>query len=116
MVTYMLPIEMAELRYYLDLSGISPFEKWFTTLDFQAAAKVTTALVRIELGNTSNVKSLGSGLSEIKIDWGPGYRIYFGRDGDDLVILLTGGTKKHQDKDIKTAKLFWQDYKQRRKS
>lgn len=111
----MLPTGMAELRYYLDLNGGSPFEKWFTTLDFQAAAKVTTALVRIELGNTSNVKSLGSGISEIKIDWGPGYRIYFGRDGDVLVVLLNGGSKKRQDNDIKTAKLLWQDYKKRRR-
>jgi putative addiction module killer protein len=92
---------MAELRYYLDLDGNSPFEKWLTILDFQAAAKVTTALVRVEQGNVSNVKS--------------GYRIYFGRDGEALVILLTGGTKKRQDDDIKAAKLFWQDYKQRRK-
>jgi putative addiction module killer protein len=85
-------------------------------LDSQAAAKVTTALVRVEQGNVSNVKSVGSGISEIKVDWGPGYRIYFGRDGEALVILLTGGTKKRQDEDIKTAKSYWQDYKKRRKA
>jgi putative addiction module killer protein len=107
---------MVELRYYLDSDAKSPFEDWFTILDFQAAAKVTTALVRLEQGNVSNVKSVGSGVSEMRIDWGPGYRIYFGRDGEALVILLTGGTKKRQDNDIKTAKLFWQDYKRRRKS
>jgi putative addiction module killer protein len=112
----MLPKEMAELRYYLDLKGDSPFEEWFTSLDSQAAAKITTALIRMEQGNVSRVKSVGAGVSEIKIDWGPGYRIYFGRDGDVLVILLNGGTKKHQDIDIKTAKLFWQDYKRRRKT
>ena len=107
---------MTELRYYLDLDGDSPFEEWLATLEFQAAAKVTTALVRLELGNVSNVKSIGSGISEIKIDWGPGYRIYFGRDGDVLVILLKGGTKKRQDNDINAAKLYWQDYKRRRKT
>ena len=111
----MLPVAMAELRYYLDLNGTSPFEKWLSTLDFQAAAKVTTALVRVELGNVSNVKSAGSGIFEIKIDWGPGYRVYFGRDGGVLVILLTGGSKKRQDEDIKAAKLYWQDYRRRRK-
>ena len=105
---------MAELRYYLDLNGDSPFERWLSNLEFQAAAKVTTALVRIELGNVSNVTSVGSGISEIKIDWGPGYRIYFGRDGDVLVILLNSGTKKRQDEDIKRARLLWQDYKRRR--
>jgi putative addiction module killer protein len=107
---------MAELQYFLDLDGESPFEDWFIALDVQAAAKVTTALVRLEQGNISNVKSVGAGVSEIKIDWGPGYRIYFGRDGEVLVILLKGGTKKRQDDDIKTAKLFWQDYKRRRKA
>ncbi len=112
----MLLTHMGELRYYLNLDGDSPFEDWLITLDFQAAAKMTTALVRLEQGNVSNVTSVGAGISEIRIDWGPGYRIYFGRDGEALVILLTGGTKKRQDDDIKTAKLFWQDYKRRRKA
>ncbi len=107
---------MAELQYFLDLDGESPFEDWFIALDVRAGAKVTTALIRLEQGNISNVKSVGAGVSEIKIDWGPGYRIYFGRDGEALVILLKGGTKKRQDDDIKTAKLFWQDYKRRRKA
>jgi putative addiction module killer protein len=115
MVTHVIPIYMAELRYYVDVNSQSPFEDWLVNLNFQAAAKVTTALIRLEEGHLSNVKSIGSGLSEIKIDWGPGYRIYFGRDGAALVILLIGGTKKRQDNDIKTAKLFWQDYKRRRK-
>ena len=107
---------MAELQYYLEFDGDSPFEDWFIALDVHAAVKVTTALVRLEQGNVSNVKSVGAGVSEIKIDWGPGYRIYFGRDGEALVILLKSGTKKRQDDDIKTAKLFWQDYKRLRKA
>lgn len=105
---------MSDLRYYLTENGKSPFEEWFANLEFQAAAKVTTSLVRLEQGNVSNVKSVGAGVSELRIDWGPGYRIYFGRDGDALVILLNGGTKKRQDDDITSAKMFWQDYKKRR--
>ena len=65
-------------------------------------------------GNLSSVKSIGSGVLEYKIDFGPGYRIYFGRDGDRLVILLAGGTKKRQQQDIVNAKAYWQDYRQRR--
>ena len=80
-----------------------------------AAAKVTTALARLEGGNTSNVKSLGSGVHEYKIDFGPGYRVYFAYDGKTLVILLAGGTKKRQQTDIDAAKDRWQDYKQRKK-
>jgi len=73
-------------------------------LNVQAAAKVATALERIADGNWSNVKALGAGLLEFKIDFGPGYRIYFGREGNRLVILLGGGTKKRQQSDIRQAK------------
>jgi putative addiction module killer protein len=105
---------MIELRYYRDGSDDSPFEQWFAALDAQAAAKVVVALARIEQGNLSNVKPVGEGVLEYRIDWGPGYRVYFGRDGNVLVILLTGGTKKRQQRDIDTAKALWADYKQRR--
>jgi putative addiction module killer protein len=66
----------------------------------------------MQQGNFSNVKSVGEGVLEYKIDFGPGYRIYFGRDGDKIVILLTGGTKKRQQRDVDTAKDYWRDYKQ----
>lgn len=79
-----------------------------------AAAKVAVALARLEQGNLSNVKTVGEGVLEYRIDWGPGYRIYFGRDGNVLVILLTGGSKKRQQKDIDTAKMSWAEYKRRR--
>lgn len=65
----------------------------------------------MELGNYSNVKSLGNGVYEYKIDFGPGYRIYFGQDGEELIILVGGGSKKYQDNDIKVAKQHWQEYK-----
>lgn len=100
---------------YRDVAGSSPFAGWFDGLDAQAAAKVTVALARIEQGNLSNVKGVGAGVLEYRIDFGPGYRIYFGRDGDTLVILLAGGTKSRQQRDIATAQARWTDYKRRRK-
>jgi putative addiction module killer protein len=72
-------------------------------------------LARIEQGNLSNVKGVGSGVLEYRIDFGPAYRLYFGRDGDTLVILLAGGTKSRQQKDIATAQARWADYKKRRR-
>lgn len=100
---------------YLEPSGASPFAAWFGSLDFQAAAKVTVALARIELGNLSSVKTVGAGVLEYRIDWGPGYPIYFGKQGDQMVILLAGGTKRRQQQDIAQAQGRWHDYKQRKK-
>lgn len=111
----MLPAIMAEIRYYIDTDGKQPFARWFETLDAIAAAKITVALARMEQGNFSNVEPVGEGVSEYKLDFGPGYRVYFGKDGEKLVILLTGGTKKRQDSDIARAKAYWQDYKRRTK-
>lgn len=91
--------------------GLSFFEKWFNGLDAHAAAKVTTALYRLEQGNFSHVKAVGKGVSEYKIDFGPGYRIYFGQEGNYLIILLGGGSKKTQNKDIEKAQLLWAQYK-----
>ena len=104
-----------EVREYTDSAGRSPFEKWFRGLDARAAAKVTVALARIEQGNRSNVKGVSGGLLEFKIDYGPGYRIYLGKDGERLVILLGGGTKKRQGADIETARHLWHDYKVRKR-
>jgi putative addiction module killer protein len=102
------------VREYLDSSGRSPFARWFDGLNAPAAAKVTTALTRIEAGNFSNVKGVGAGVFECRIDFGPGYRVYFGKDGDTLVILVAGGSKKHQQDDIQTAQDRWKDYKRRK--
>ena len=106
---------MLELRTYLDAAGHSPFAAWFDELEPTAAAKVTTALTRLGLGNLSNVKGVGEGILEYKIDFGPGYRVYFGRDGDRLVILVGGGTKQRQQQDIKQARARWADYKARKR-
>ena len=106
---------MIAVREYVDLDGRSPYARWFNRLNAQAAAKVTTALVRLEMGNLSGAKSVGAGVFEHRIDFGPGYRIYFGKDGDTLVILLGGGTKRRQRQDIETARSHWQDYKRRKR-
>jgi putative addiction module killer protein len=103
-----------EVREYLDSGGRSLYATWFDSLNAEAAAKMTTAVTRISLGNFSNVKGVGSGVFEYKLDFGPGYRIYFGKDGETLVILLGGGTKKRQQRDINLAVANWQDYKRRK--
>ena len=106
---------MLLIREYVDARGRSPFAEWFDDLDASAAAKVTIALARIEMGNLSNVKAVGGGVLEYRIDWGPGYRAYFGRDGQTLVILLAGGTKRRQQRDIAAAQERWTDDRRRRK-
>lgn len=103
---------MIEIRYYISASGHEPFADWFADLEAVTRAKVTRAIARMGQGNFSNVKTVGEGVLEYRIDFGPGYRVYFGRDGDTLVILLTGGTKKRQQRDIDAARAYWQDYKQ----
>jgi putative addiction module killer protein len=107
---------VVEVLEYLDESGQSPFAEWFDELDPKAAAKVNTAKTRLSLGNWSNVKGVGGGVYERVIDFGPGYRIYFGKDGDKVVILLAAGAKKSQPADIKIAQERWQNYKRRKKS
>lgn len=104
---------MLRVLEYLDIAGISPFRRWFDRLDAPAAAKVTVATARMATGNFGDSKPVGSGVVECRIDFGPGFRVYFGRDGDELVILLAGGTKKNQQTDIAEAKRRWQDYKKR---
>lgn len=106
---------MIEIREYVDAQGRSPYARWFDRLNAQAAAKVATALVRMEQGNLSNAKGVGAGVNECRLDFGPGYRVYFGRDGDTLIFLLGGGTKKRQSKDIETAQNLWREYKRRKR-
>ncbi|HEY4356704.1 MAG TPA: type II toxin-antitoxin system RelE/ParE family toxin [Acidobacteriaceae bacterium] len=108
-------VKMISLQEYLDAAGRNPYRAWFDGLDVPAATKVAVALERILLGNTSSFKAVGEGVSECKIDFGPGYRIYFGKDGDRLVILLGGGTKKRQSSDITDAQKAWREYKARKK-
>jgi putative addiction module killer protein len=103
-----------KVQEYLKEDGSSPYQEWFNSLDVQAAAKVTVAKSRLELGNTSNVKWF-DGIGEYKIDWGPGYRIYLAQDGKQLIVLFGGGTKKNQQSGINRAKELYQEYKRRKK-
>src|SRR5688572_13876645 len=107
---------MIEIRYYAGPDGYQPFAEWFADLDTTARAKVTRAVLRLEQGNLSSVKSVGEGVLEYRIDFGPGYRVYFGRDGETRVLLLTGGTKKRQQRDIEAARGHWRDYKRSKRS
>jgi putative addiction module killer protein len=100
---------------YIRADGSSPYRTWFDGLDPQAAAKVTTATLRLEMGNVSNVKWIGT-IGEYRIDWGPGYRIYLAKDGEALIVLLGGGTKKRQQADIERAKAMFAEYRLRKTS
>ena len=88
---------------------------WFSGVGGTAGARVAVAIARLGQGNDSNVKSVGHGVLEYRIDVGPGYRVYFGRDGDAVVILLTGGTKRRQQRDIEAAVEYWVDYRRRKR-
>lgn len=102
------------MRSFVERSGRAPVENWLASLDRQAQAKVAIALSRLARGNRSHVKGVGDGVAELRLNWGPGYRIYFGQDGEILVILLAGGTKKRQGEDIAAAKARWAEYKSRK--
>ena len=104
---------MIEIREYIDVRGRSTFGRWFNGLDARAAARVRTSLARMEVGNLSNVRGVGRGVLELRINVGPGYRVYFGRDGDTLIVLLGGGTKSRQQRDISRARELWQEYRRR---
>ena len=103
---------MIEFTEYIDAHGKSPFAQWFDALDAVAATKIRVYTTRVELGNYSNVEPIGEGLSEIKIDFGPGYRVYFRKEKEKLLLLLGGSSKKGQQK---AAKLAWKKYDSDRK-
>jgi putative addiction module killer protein len=102
---------MLDIREYRDKAGRNSFREWFDGLNSEAARRVTTALYRAGLGNLSNTKSVGAGVHECRINFGPGYRIYFGREGEQIIILLGGGTKQRQQNDIRLAIERWQEYR-----
>jgi len=102
------------VQEYIKEDNSNPYQKWFDSLDIVAAAKVTVAKSRLELGNTSNIKWF-DGIGEYRIDWGQGYRIYLAQEGQQLIILFGGGTKKDQQSDIDRAKELYQEYKRRKK-
>lgn len=102
-----------QVHELLSQDGASPYAKWFMSLHHQAAAKVTVAVLRMQQGNHSNLKWLG-GIGEYRIDWGPGYRIYIAQENEKLFLLLGGGTKKGQQRDIDKALALWAEYKTRK--
>ncbi len=104
-----------QVEEYLCADGSNPYKTWFDGLDAQAAARITTAKLRLELGNTSSVKWF-DGIGECLIDWGPGYRVYLAKDGDRLIVLFGGGTKRGQQRDIDKAKALHAEYKARKKA
>lgn len=104
-----------QIKELLQADGCSPFAQWFGALEAATAAKVRVAVIRMEQGNLSNVEWF-RGIGEYKIDWGPGLRIYLAKDGLKLILLIGGGTKKHQQKDIDHALALWDDYKRRKAS
>jgi len=99
---------------YEDEAGWRPFDEWFNALPPEYATKVLLARGRIEAGLTGGLKSVGEGVHEWRIDWGPGLRLYVGFDGSRLVLLLGGGTKRRQQADIRAAQSRWADYLQRK--
>jgi putative addiction module killer protein len=113
-VCYHQDVQEIDIQEFLDGSGRSPFARWFDGLNAVAAARVTVALTRLGQGNFSNVEGVGSGVYELKIDFGPGYRVYFGEDGEQIVILLGGSSKKRQAAGIAAAQAAWAEYKRRK--
>jgi putative addiction module killer protein len=104
-----------KIEEYIREDESNPYQQWFDSLNAQAAAKVTVAKLRMELGNTSSIKWFG-GMGEYVIEWGPGYRIYLAKDGDTLIVLFGGGTKRGQQRDIDKAKELMAEYKARKKA
>jgi len=103
-----------ELQEYLTEEGKNPFRSWLIKLKDRAArARIRVRLNRVRLGNFGDCKPVGEGVSEMRITYGPGYRVYFGRSGDTIVILLCGGAKKTQSKDIRLAQQYWADFQSR---
>ena len=105
---------MIEVRHYLARSGKDVFDEWLSRIgDARAQAKIAIRIARLAAGNTGDCKSLGRGLYELRVDWGPGYRVYFANIGKEIVLLLGGGDKRTQASDIESAFQCLEDYKER---
>lgn len=104
-------VQEIDIREFVDASGRSTFGRWFDGLNAVAAARVTIAVARLGQGNYSNVEGVGAGVFESKIDFGPGYRVYFGKDGERIIILLGGSSKQRQSAAIAAAQAAWAEYK-----
>ena len=102
------------IREYLTANGKNPFREWLNSLTVAVRARIQARMLRFETGNLGDHKSVGNGVWEARVMFGPGYRIYFGKDGDTVVILLGGSSKQKQDEAIEAAKARWVDYRRRK--
>jgi putative addiction module killer protein len=100
-----------QVIFYRNKNGSEPFIEWHEALpDAIARKRIITRIRRLESGNYGDCEPIGDGLSELRMFFGPGYRAYFGEEGGNIVIMLCGGDKRTQDKDIRTAKEYWKEY------
>ena len=107
-------VQPRDIRRYITPDGRNPFAEWLSSLrDLNAVVKIEQRLDRVRLGNLGNSKSVGEGVCELKIDFGPGYRVYFGQFGSTIVLVLCGGDKSSQEQDIRKAKEYWKEYEER---
>ena len=105
-----------QLLVYITEDGENPFHNWLNSLNDRAArARIRVRLNRVRLGNFGDCRPVGKGVNELRVDYGPGYRVYYGRSKTAIVILLCGGSKRSQSKDIPLAQAYWADYKRRAK-
>jgi putative addiction module killer protein len=108
------PVEK-QIWIYQRADGSLPYQEWLDSLrDYRAKQKVQVRIDRVQAGNFGDARSVGAGVMELRINYGPGYRVYFARDGNTVVLLLCGGDKSTQDEDIQTSKTFWEDFQQRK--
>jgi putative addiction module killer protein len=107
-------VQPRELQLYLQDDGSSPFDLWLDDLrDNEARSRIRLRLRRVILGNLGDYKPVGEGVYELRLDYGPGYRVYFGQEGNTIVVLLCGGDKRSQNQDIAQAKKYWANYENR---
>jgi putative addiction module killer protein len=103
-----------EFRIYVTSAGRAPFSEWLDSLnDHRARYAIKARLDRVGLGNLGDCKPVGEGVDELRIDLGPGYRVYFGQEGNQIILLLCGGVKRTQSSDIARARAYWKDYRRR---
>ena len=108
-----MPDTPKEIRIYISRQGHYPYDVWYDSVDRSIKPRIRARILRLSLGNPGDVKPVGEGVHELRLDIGLGYRVYFGNDGSKTIILLGGGDKSTQERDIARAKEYWRDYRRR---